>query len=892
MRIGGIVSIWAVLCVSPLALEGQCVNFPSSLIPFSTINYVTAADSAGDHLVVGALAGTLGSVSALPQAASTNQTFCGLVQLAPQQVYASVYVQTAAEQAGNFPEFAGLLVDPLNNNQPFTGGIIPTSRLGGIYAFRIGPAQPPQQPAWALTGSMGYGWVQHVAVPLPSGQVLITGFCQGCNTPVALLYDPPTGTFLPAGAPQFLHGAGATGTLLNNGLVLIVGGIQAPNAAELYNSATNQFTAVQSSSFTHYEDFTATLLNDGRVLVAGGQNVDNTAVAEAEIFDPSIETWVKIGAMVQARANHTATRLPNGTVLIAGGCNTNKCFNSAELFSTANQGTFSATGSMYNIRDGAYAVLLPNGKVLVGGGDDSPLPPAAELYDPTKGTFSTTGSMLAGVVERASATLLSSGQVLISGGDYVLPSLRVALVSAELYDPASGLFSLAGNMTVGRELGTTTLLPDGRVLVTGGEANPPSTTVYSSAEIYTPVVQGLVTSQTGVTFQSAPSGSPPAQTVDVLSPFNTIPWTLSVKTFSGGNWLSATPSSATSAANGAPIPVSITVNTGGLAAQTYYGSVTLTPTDGVHPPVSITVVLNIVPAGTAAPLEVSPGALVFVTAPNTTPLPQSFSITNVSSTAISFTASSTSTGKWLNVNQSGVVTSTQAVGITVTPVVGTLGVGIYPGSITLTFSNSTTQVVNLILVISSSVKPAARGAVPEATSSGCTPTQLVPVLTSLSSGFSVSAGWPVPVIVQIVDDCGNPINTGTVIASFTNGDSPLSLIAVGGGSWSATWVPGRGYSGAAVRVDANTVNPRAERKHFGERASGREPDGAGRFHGGCSECGRFFERACARLVDVDLRIWVGRQHPHGGVRTLAHTIGNHQRAAFERPIAADTVCRR
>ena len=808
--------IWSVLWVAPLVLRAQCVNFPASLVPLSTVFYVTAANAAGDHLVVGTLAGGLSSLSSLPVAAFANQTFCaqvqpgqvqpGQVQLAPQQVYSNVFVQTADEQMGNFSAFAGLLIDPMNKNLPFPGGIITTGQLGRIYAFRTGPAQPPQAPAWSLTGSLGVGLAQHVAVLLPTGKVFVTGFCAGCATPSALLYDPVTGTFTSAGTPQFRHGPGVNAIVLNNGQVFIIGGISTPNSAELYDPATGQFTALGTSPFTYYEAFTLTLLNDGRVLIAGGKNVDNTQVAGAELFDPSIETFTRTGAMVQPRANHTATLLPDGRVLIAGGCDTHVCFNAAEIFQPSNGGSFSSTGSMYNIRDAAYAVLLPNGKVLVGGGDDSSLPPAAELFDPSKGTFSITGSMLAGTVSGANANLLSSGRVLVSGGVVTLPTLSFGLTSSEVYDPASGSFSLAGITSVARELSTSTLLPDGRVLVTGGQSSAPNQVVNSSAEIYTPVVQGLVTSQTGVTFRAAPGGSPLAQTVQVLSPFDSIPWTLSLKTFTGGGWLSATPSRGASAPGAAPTPISITVNTSGLAAQDYYGAVVLTPTDGVHAAISVSVVLSITPPGTAAPLQVSPGGLVFVTTPGSLARAQSFTISNVSSTFISFSATGSSNPTWFSLAQAGTVTSTQPVTITVTPNAG-LATGAYPGTVTLSFSDSSTQVVNVLLVVSPSIKANAREPEPAISSSSCTPSKLLPVLTSLSSGFSVSAGWPVPLITQVIDDCGSPVTSGTVVASFTNGDAPLTLLSIGGGMWSATWVPGRGYAGASIRVDAQTINP-------------------------------------------------------------------------------------
>jgi hypothetical protein len=98
-----IIPLWLVLLLLPVVLRAQCVSFPANFIPLSTVNYVTAADSAGDHLVVGALAGGVSSVSVLPQPSSTNQMFCDAqVQLAPQQFYSNVYVPTAAEQSGNF----------------------------------------------------------------------------------------------------------------------------------------------------------------------------------------------------------------------------------------------------------------------------------------------------------------------------------------------------------------------------------------------------------------------------------------------------------------------------------------------------------------------------------------------------------------------------------------------------------------------------------------------------------------------------------------------------------------------------------------------------------------------------------------------------------------------
>src|SRR5580692_1143527 len=85
--------------------QSTCVNFPAGFIPFSSISYVTAANFAGDHLVVGVpTPGALSLINAsIPLPAFTNQTFCDAqVQFAPQQYYPNVYVPTAAELSGNF----------------------------------------------------------------------------------------------------------------------------------------------------------------------------------------------------------------------------------------------------------------------------------------------------------------------------------------------------------------------------------------------------------------------------------------------------------------------------------------------------------------------------------------------------------------------------------------------------------------------------------------------------------------------------------------------------------------------------------------------------------------------------------------------------------------------
>jgi hypothetical protein len=138
---------------------------------------------------------------------------------------------------------------------------------------------------------------------------------------------------------------------------------------------------------------------------------------------------------------------------------------SAEIYNPAS-GHFSSTGTMNAARSHNTATLLKNGRVLVVGGVNSAGPKAplatAEVFDPTAGTWTVTGSMSTGRSDFTS-TLLDDGRVLVAGGGDN---------SAEIYDPATGIFYPASFMTLPREFQTATLLRDTRVLMAGGNTDP------------------------------------------------------------------------------------------------------------------------------------------------------------------------------------------------------------------------------------------------------------------------------------------------------------------------------------------------------------------------------------------------------------------------------------
>jgi Calx-beta domain/Galactose oxidase, central domain/Kelch motif len=202
--------------------------------------------------------------------------------------------------------------------------------------------------------------------------------------------------------------------------------------------------------------------------------------------------WIPTGSLNMSRAGHTATLLPDGKILVVGGDFGPWDYGSdgsVELYDPTT-GVWSITGSLKIPRLNHTATLLLNGKVLVAGGMTiGGITNSAELYDPNTGTWSITGGLIAARYGHT-ATLLQDGKVLVAGGSDDVDS---TLASTELYDPVTGTWSVTGNLNASRIFHATTLLPNGEILVTGGytkEHVSVGSTVYSvpvslnGAELY------------------------------------------------------------------------------------------------------------------------------------------------------------------------------------------------------------------------------------------------------------------------------------------------------------------------------------------------------------------------------------------------------------------------
>jgi len=320
-------------------------------------------------------------------------------------------------------------------------------------------------------------------------------------------------------------------------------------------------------------------------------------------------------------------------------------------------------------------------------------------------------------------------------------------------------------------------------------------------------------SQTGFTFRAiAGVAATQSQSFLVLnSGSGAINWTVATSTLSGGaGWLSATPTSGRSDAGSSP-PVDVQVNSAGLAAGEYYGQVRVSSPDARNSPQAASVVLQVLPAVENLGPVVLPTGLIFVgTAGGSAPQAQNVRISNFGSRALNFgTATFFETGNnWFTPTlKSGTVAPGQSVNVPVQVSLTGLAVGAYQGELTLRFAEdgSVRRVFVLLIVVP---RPASTAGARLA--EGCTPTKLYPVFTALGSGFRVTAAWPTPVELLVVDDCGDKMTSGSVVLSFSSGDPALPLTSLRDGRWTGTWQPRNQTTAVTITARATQTTPRLE----------------------------------------------------------------------------------
>lgn len=366
-----------------------------------------------------------------------------------------------------------------------------------LSCFALSPIAQAVTPQviWRPAHPMNKARAFFVAVDLLSGNVLVAGGYDGSqpgppNFADAEIYHSRPGSWTSI-SPMNVARAAPVALRLEDGRVMVIGGADENfnilNSAEIYDPSTGTWTLTAPMNDARFEDFVAVLLPGGKVLVAGGTGSDGvTSLSSAEIFDEATGTWTPTGSMNVGRGEFANGVLQDGRVMAVGGITTDGTpIAAAEIYNPAT-GTWTLTGSMGTVRNDLSVVVLQDGRVLAAGGgmgsEELPRYASAEIYDPATGIWSPTGSMTAPHSETEYAgLLLPDGRVLVPGG-HAAPHTPVA--EADLYDPTTGIWSQAGFMSDARAGHSAIVLSGIRgMLVMGGLKSGPMAT--ASADIAT-----------------------------------------------------------------------------------------------------------------------------------------------------------------------------------------------------------------------------------------------------------------------------------------------------------------------------------------------------------------------------------------------------------------------
>ncbi len=286
--------------------------------------------------------------------------------------------------------------------------------------------------------------------------------------------------------------------ILSDGRVFVNGGNlqydpfhgQPKNAA--FDPATGVFTDLQNMAHGRWYP-TVTTLGDGRVMTFSGLDENGSTNATVEIYKPGTGWSPQYGAGWTPPLYPRMHLLPDGKVLYSGSGTGSRVFDPAAVPNPAWIGGVVATTNYSGTRTYGTSVLLPlrpsdtyKGKVMIFGGGN-PATATTETLDtsaPTPWHWTSGPSMSQPRIEM-NATILPNGKILATGGSLNDEQVASASLNADLYDPVAGTFSPAGANAYARLYHSNALLlPDATVLLLGG--NPARGTYEQHMEIYSP----------------------------------------------------------------------------------------------------------------------------------------------------------------------------------------------------------------------------------------------------------------------------------------------------------------------------------------------------------------------------------------------------------------------
>jgi N-acetylneuraminic acid mutarotase len=347
--------------------------------------------------------------------------------------------------------------------------------------------KPSAGPGVAKTNSLAMARTFHTATAIQGGKVLVLGGMGASNTwlKTGELFDFTSRTWEPAPSLNAFRAQHAA-VLLHDDRVLVVGGRAGMGDAalvttnEIFDPKLGQFSSAGSllAGRTFHGVEVLRTEDAKRVVVAGGFPL----MSSTEEFNPQAQTWSLANPMKVPRYGHRLIRY--GTQVFAiGGRNDSAALSSVEVLDASSMAWTLESDTLSSPRFDFTATSLTDGRVLVVGGADlsgasETFLNTTELFDPQARKWKKVGN-LAVARARHAAALLPDGKVIVAGGQ----NMTGPLDSIEVFDPNTGVWSNAGSLSVSRQNLTATVLSDGSVLLVGGEGREGPT---ATVDLYVP----------------------------------------------------------------------------------------------------------------------------------------------------------------------------------------------------------------------------------------------------------------------------------------------------------------------------------------------------------------------------------------------------------------------
>lgn len=326
---------------------------------------------------------------------------------------------------------------------------------------------------------------------------------------------PTVGTF--SNGPDLLAARGQhTATVLSDGRVLVTGGADGQGIladSEVFDPLTNTWEIVRNlvanpndglmmdvtDAFpTARQLHTATPLPGGTVLVAGGLGVERMdpqgnpifeTLTTAYTFDPTTNSFTRVGALATARAWHTAA-ISGGQGVVAGGLDGLLASSGTADIFDATAGTFTEI-QVNDLHTWGAMVSTTNGALIVGG---------ANVSQGTGGGFQINGfpqprckliatGAVAAAPEIANDTIFpgvaanSAGKVLMAGGQVVVGQALAPTGLSEVFDVATQTWGAGPTLQTERfGAEVSEIAATGDLLIVGGIDNTGALTAV--CEVY------------------------------------------------------------------------------------------------------------------------------------------------------------------------------------------------------------------------------------------------------------------------------------------------------------------------------------------------------------------------------------------------------------------------